>query len=127
MGKAARELKPEVMEILMAYSWPGNVRQLQNVIKRTLMMSQGPILSLHDLPDDIVTHAGERPTANPAGFFHLREQRLAAFEREYLTNLLQFYHGDVSQAAREACIPRGTLYRLLKKYGLAAEEFRPSA
>ena len=49
-----------------------------------------------------------------------------AFEREYLTNLLQFYQGDVSQAAREARIPRGTLYRLLKKHGLAAEDFRLS-
>jgi transcriptional regulator with PAS, ATPase and Fis domain len=126
MGKAAVQLKPEVMEVLLAYSWPGNVRQLQNVIKRILMMSQGPILSLSDLPDDIVAHAGERPAATPIGFFHLREQRLATFEKEYLTNLLQFYHGDVSQAAREACMPRGTLYRLLKKYGLAAEEFRPS-
>jgi DNA-binding NtrC family response regulator len=124
MKKPAMELKPEVMEILMAYSWPGNVRELQNVLKRALMMSQGPILSLQDLPDDIVIHAGDRSAADLSGFFQLREQRIAAFEREYLTNLLQFYQGDVSQAAREARIPRGTLYRLLKKHGLAAEDFR---
>jgi DNA-binding NtrC family response regulator len=125
MGKPAVEVKPEVMEILMAYHWPGNVRELQNVIKRVLMMSHGPILSLQDLPDDIVTHAGDRPVADRAGFFQLREQRIGAFEREYLTNLLQFYQGDVAQAAQEACLPRGTLYRLLKKHGLAAEDFRP--
>jgi transcriptional regulator of acetoin/glycerol metabolism len=65
--------------------------------------------------------------AERAGFFHVREQRLAVFEREYLTHLLQSYQGDVSQAAREACIPRGTLYRLLKKYGLVADEFRLSS
>ena len=135
MGKPAMDLKPEVIEVLMAYSWPGNIRQLQNVLKRALMMSYGPILSLQDLPDDIVTHAGASPVAEHAGaspvaeragFFHLREQRLAVFEREYLTHLLQSYQGDVSQAAREACIPRGTLYRLLKKYGLVADEFRLS-
>jgi DNA-binding NtrC family response regulator len=124
MGKPAMELKPEVMEILMAYHWPGNVRELQNVIKRSLMMSHGAILSLHDLPDDIVTHAGDRPAADRVGFFQLREQRIAVFEREYLTHLLQFHQGDVSQAAQEACIPRGTLYRLLKKHGLTAEDFR---
>jgi DNA-binding NtrC family response regulator len=124
MRKPAIELKPEVMEILMAYPWPGNVRELQNVLKRALMMSQGPILSLQDLPDDIVIHAGDRSAADLSGFFQLREQRITAFEREYLTTLLQVYQGDVSQAAREARIPRGTLYRLLKKHGLAAEDFR---
>ena len=126
MGKPAIELKPEVMEVLMAYSWPGNVRELQNVLKRALLMSQGPILSLQDLSDDLVTRAGDRSPAGRGGFFQFREQRLMAFEREYLTNLLQFYQGDVSQAAREARIPRGTLYRLLKKHGLAAEDFRLS-
>jgi two-component system response regulator AtoC len=127
MGKPAMELKPEVMEILMAYSWPGNIRELQNVLKRMLMMSHGPILSLQDLPDDIVTQAGDRSVTDRAGFFQAREQRIAAFEMEYLTNLLQFHQGDVSQAAREACLPRGTLYRLLKKHGLAAEDFRLTA
>jgi DNA-binding NtrC family response regulator len=126
MRKPAIELKPEVMEVLMAYSWPGNVRELQNVLKRALLMSHGPILSLQDLPDDLVTRAGDRSPAGRGGFFHFREQRLTAFEREYLTNLLQFYQGDVSQAAREARIPRGTLYRLLKKHGLTAEDFRLS-
>ena len=71
-----------------------------------------------------MTRAGDRSPADRGGFFQSREQRITAFEREYLTNLLQFYQGDVSQAAREACIPRGTLYRLLKKHGLAAEDFR---
>jgi DNA-binding NtrC family response regulator len=125
MGKPAMELKPEVMEILMAYSWPGNIRELQNVLKRMLMMSHGPILSLQDLPDDIVAQAGDRSVTNRSDFFQAREQRIAAFELEYLTNLIQFHQGDVSQAAREACLPRGTLYRLLKKHGLAAEDFRP--
>lgn len=124
MGKPVMQLKPEVLEILMAYPWPGNVRQLQNVIKRALLMSHGPILSLSDLSDDIITHAGDRAATDRAGFFQLREQRLAAFEKDYLTNLLQLYQGDVSQAAQKACIPRGTLYRLLKKHGLAAEDFR---
>jgi DNA-binding NtrC family response regulator len=126
MRKPAMELKPEVMEVLMAYSWPGNVRELQNVLKRALLMSHGPILSLQDLPDDLVAHAGDCSPASRGGFFQSREQRLTAFEREYLTNLLQFYQGDVSQAAREARLPRGTLYRLLKKHGLAAEDFRLS-
>jgi len=58
------------------------------------------------------------------GFFELRTQRLAAFEREYLSGLLDRHRGDVSCAAREAQLPRGTVYRLLKKHGLAPKAFR---
>jgi hypothetical protein len=67
------------------------------------------MLSLHNLPNDIVTHTGDRSVADCAGFFQLREQRIAAFEREYLTTLSQCYQDDVAQAAREAFLPRGTL------------------
>ena len=66
----------------------------------------------------------ERAGADASGFFPLRAQRIAAFEREYLTGLLRASGGDVSDAAREAGIPRGTLYRLLKKHDLVPESFR---
>jgi transcriptional regulator of acetoin/glycerol metabolism len=49
---------------------------------------------------------------------------MAAFEKEYLASLLQACQGDISRAAREAQLPRGTLYRLLKKHGLSPEGFR---
>jgi two-component system response regulator HydG len=49
---------------------------------------------------------------------------MLAFEKQYLTNLLMNHAGEVSCAAAEAGLPRGTLYRLLGKHGLAAEDFR---
>ena len=69
------------------------------------------------MPDDLVNQIG-------GGFFHLRELRVAAFEREYLRSLLAACHGEVSWAAREAQLPRGTLYRLLKKCALNPADFR---
>lgn len=59
------------------------------------------------------------------GFFHLRTSCIVAFEKEYLVRLLHSCRGDVSQAAREAQLPRGTVYRLLKKHELDPKNFRP--
>ncbi|MBI1987348.1 MAG: sigma-54-dependent Fis family transcriptional regulator [Nitrospinae bacterium] len=124
MEKVAMEVDPEVLEVLSRYPWPGNVRELQNVLKRALTMIRHSVLSLEDLPDEVVIHAGDRSIADRGGFFQLREQRMAVFEKEYLANLLRAALGDVSRAAREARLPRGTLYRLLKKYELNPQDFR---
>jgi DNA-binding NtrC family response regulator len=123
MGRPGVDLTPEVIEVLKAYAWPGNVRELQNVVRRALAMSRDQLLTLDDLPDEIA-HKAARPAKPRGGFFQLREQQMMAFEREYLTTLLRAWQGDVSGAARAACMPRGTLYRLLKKHDLAAENFR---
>ncbi|MBI4624780.1 MAG: sigma-54-dependent Fis family transcriptional regulator [Verrucomicrobia bacterium] len=124
MGKGAFELGPEVMEVLAHYSWPGNVRELQNVIKRTLALAPQTAISLQDLPDEIVARAGESFNHAGGGFFQVRERRLAAFEKQYFRDLLQSFRGDVAGAAQEAQLPRGTLYRLLKKHGLDPNDFR---
>lgn len=124
MEKPGIQVEPEVVEVLSRYPWPGNVRELQNLIKRMLTMTRNDVLLLDDLPDEIVTQAGESSGADRQGFFHLRAQRMAAFEKEYLASLLRSCAGDVSQAARNAWLPRGTVYRLLKKHGLNPDEFR---
>ena len=124
MGRNVTEADPEVLEILRAYPWPGNVRELQNVIKRALTMAKGTVMRTADLPDEVVTAAGGGPGEPSSGFFDLREQHAAKFEREFLANLLRTCGGDVSRAAREAQLPRGTLYRFLNKHGLTADQFR---
>jgi DNA-binding NtrC family response regulator len=117
------ELSLEAMEVLAGYTWPGNVRELQNLLKRTLTMASGREISAEDLPEEIVARAASPVVANK-GFFALRDLRLAAFEKDYLEQLLNACHGDVSVAAREAQLPRGTFYRLIKKYELNPATFR---
>lgn len=124
MNKNTYEVDSEVMEIFSAYQWPGNIRELQNVIKRSLTMATGAKLTSGDLPDALVTSAGEVSNQIGDGFFDLRNEHAAKFERDYLANLLQHCGGDVSQAARKAQLPRGTFYRFLKKYDLKPEGFR---
>lgn len=124
MGLPHVELDPEVLEIFKCYRWPGNVRELQNVIKKTVVMSRNEIIKVDDLPDEIVARAGDNKDRLGGGFFKIRENQIAVFEKEYFSELLKNSHGDVSQAAEQADVPRGTLYRLLKKNDLNPSDFR---
>ena len=124
MGERVSGAEPDVLEVLARYPWLGNIRELQNTVKRALMMCRGSVLTVDDLPDEIVVGAGIHPAGGGGSFFDARQQRVAKFEREYLTALLTHCAGDVSRAAREAQLPRGTLYRFLKKYQLNPDDFR---
>ncbi|HHT9155392.1 MAG TPA: sigma 54-interacting transcriptional regulator, partial [Candidatus Tripitaka sp. YC43] len=126
MGRAVRGLDPEALGVLTHYPWPGNVRELQNVLKRAITLTKHEVLTLDDLPEEVVTRGVELQGHNSTthGFFSLRAQKLASFECEYLKELLAHFKGDVTKAAAEAMIPRGTFYRLMNKYHLRTDAFK---
>ncbi|MDX1965109.1 MAG: sigma-54 dependent transcriptional regulator [Pirellulales bacterium] len=126
-GRMITGFSPEAYQVLKQYPWPGNIRELQNAIRRALALTQGNKIEVDDLPDEIVVAAGTRGEAvsdKPQGYFALRDQHVARYELQYLSDLLARHHGDVPAAAREAKLPRGTLYRLLKNHALEPEDFR---
>jgi DNA-binding NtrC family response regulator len=124
MGQSIKAITPEAYQVLAQYRWPGNVRELQNVIRRALALSKGPMLGLGDLPDEVVAAAGEGRGSEERGYFGLRDEYLARFEQQFLSELLARHQGDVRTAALEAKLPRGTLYRLMKKHDLGGNSFR---
>ncbi len=126
MGRAAGGLSTDVYQVLRGYHWPGNVRELQNVVRRAIAMTRSPVAGLDDLPDEVVAAAGRGSAAEPGGqgFFAQRAEYVSRFEKQYLTDLLTRHAGDVSAAAREARLPRGTLYRLMKGHALDGAGFR---
>ncbi|MFU8847240.1 MAG: sigma-54-dependent transcriptional regulator [Opitutales bacterium] len=123
IGRVDVSLSPEALEVMNAYSWPGNVRELQNVLRHTLAMGRDAVIKPEALPDEIVAKAGDTGSLE-GGFFAMRERRVASFEKDYLSSLLRQCDGDVSKAAREAKVPRGTFYRLLSKHELDPATFR---
>jgi two-component system response regulator HydG len=130
MGKAVGGFTPDAYQVLRSYDWPGNVRELQNVVRRAIAMTRSTMAGVEDLPDEVVAAAGRTGAESAAvGFFALRAEQVARFERQYLADLLARHLGDVSAAAREARLPRGTLYRLMKSHAIEAATFRrePSA
>ena len=126
MGRAVGGLSTDVYQVLKGYHWPGNVRELQNVVRRAIAMTRQAVAGVDDLPDELVAAAGRAAAGEDAaaGFFAQRAEHVTRFERNYLSELLARHAGDVSAAAREARIPRGTLYRLMKGHGLDGASFR---
>jgi DNA-binding NtrC family response regulator len=130
MGKEVVGISPEAYHVMSRYRWPGNIRELQNVIRRGIALTQRGLIALDDLPDELVASAGQPaaddPVANASGsgFFAEREAWVQRFERDYLANLLRKHRGNVKAAAIEADLPRGTLYRLMKNHQLDSDQFR---
>ena len=129
MGRGLGGLTTDAYQVLTGYHWPGNVRELQNAVRRAIAMTRSKTAGVEDLPDEIVAAAGrvvgECVGDSPVdGFFAQRARHVAQFERQYLTDLLARHSGDVSAAARDARVPRGTLYRLMKGHGIDGAAFR---
>ncbi len=120
----APTIDPGVLDILKRYRWPGNIRELQNQVKRMLTMVSGSSVTTDDLPHKILERASENGEGHAGGFFAKRAAHLANFEKDYLEELLRRHQGDVTSCAKEALIPRGSFYRFLKKYDIDPARFR---
>ena len=118
-------LSPAAERALLAYEWPGNVRELENTILRGIHSAPDDVIDEHDLgiplagPDDIALPDLRVPTS----FQDAKRQTIEAFERDFLTRLMQEHGGNVSRAAISAGKERRELGKLLKKYRLAPDRF----
>ena len=111
-------LSPAVLQHLIAYHWPGNVRQLENVMERLVVLSTTEIISTEDLPPELTA------PPRPAPFWlDLPDQgiSLEALERDLIRRALEKFNGNQTQAARYLDISRRTLIYRMEKHGLAPE------
>ena len=106
---------PEAMEMLLSSSWPGNVRQLMNVVERCVVLSTTPLVS-----SVLVYDAMHREEEQLVSF----EEARKSFEREYLVRVLKISGGNVTQAARLAKRNRTEFYKLLQRYQLDPSVFK---
>jgi DNA-binding NtrC family response regulator len=112
MARPPVQLSPEALSALVAYAWPGNIRELRNVLERAVLLSEGEVLGAGDL------RFQRPPTAAAAG----APSSLAELEREQIARVVREEHGRVTAASRRLGISKGTLYQKLKKYGIAQFE-----
>lgn len=115
-SKEVGPLTPDALYVLEGFSWPGNVRQLQHTIERVVALHPGGPISSADL-DDITQELVGDVAQGDAVLCYQKERE--AFEREYLTRLLERARGNVSEAARLSGIPRQNLYVRMKRWGLS--------
>ena len=123
-GFRPKDVAPEAMAILKDYSWPGNIRELKNLVERLSIMVQGTAITLTDLPsleglDIIVRSDSSRPENLPkiSSGMSLREVREHA-EQGYIVQALEACSGNVTQAAKTLGIERTNLHKKIKYYEL---------
>ena len=117
LGKPVPEVARDTMSLLSGYGWPGNVRQLINVVQNALVMCDGDVLEPRHLPEEVRSTDGDVPesTESLGGEAPLKLDQL---EKHAIRNALRVAEGNREQAAEMLGIGQRTLYRKLKEYGL---------
>jgi DNA-binding NtrC family response regulator len=116
-NKGLFDINPEAMAALEAYPWPGNLRQLENVLQHAVLVSAGPDLLLQHLPPSLQDQALPPMQADVNGFDTLHHQR-DLIERNVIQRALMANGYSRTRAADALGISRVTLYKKMKKYGL---------
>lgn len=117
------------LEPLLQHNWPGNIRELQNVIRRAVLFCPGPVIdekhlqfrSSHSTANISVNQEyGEEITP----YKEAKESCLDSFTREYVHRLLKQCNGNISQAARLSDLTRAALQKIIRRYGINGDQFR---
>ncbi len=126
-GKNISGIASEVFSVLMEYDFPGNVRELENLIERAVALERSEILTTESFPPYILQSSNQESVDIPLRFKEFIPSKqfvIEAFEKKFLIERLKETRGNVSEAARISGIERQSLQRLMKKYNLQSEDFK---
>lgn len=130
LEKDVKKVAIDALQVLQNYQWVGNVRELENVIERAVVLTQGDTISIRDLPPRVLGESfylSEEPASSDLSQFcyqEAKERALWAFNRAYLTNILRQTSGNLSYAAQKAGMDRSNFKKIIKKYNIDLDEFR---
>jgi two-component system NtrC family response regulator len=126
-GKRVDGFSDDALEMLINHEWPGNVRQLKNVVERLVIIADDRILDYQNLSDHLETNRNHITDAIPKTLEELKavkrrllQNRFGKIERAFLQNALAAAKGNIAQAARQVGMQRSNFSVLLKKHGLSA-------
>jgi DNA-binding NtrC family response regulator len=128
LHKKIEGIAPEALTQLQAYPWPGNIRELENLMERLLVFADGPRIELKNLPEPV--RGGGQPPPSPPGVTpqpgdtplkDFLKQRQAQIERSFIVQALQKTEGNVTRAAKLLQISRKSLQTKMKDFGLRDE------
>ena len=131
LGKKVERLDPDALEILLGYSWPGNIRELENLMERSVLFADGPVISASQLPESLrekttgapmpiaaVGPIGAIAAPSGASMKEIVRQAQAELERELISRALEETDGNVTRAAKRLQISRKSLQVKMKELGL---------
>ncbi len=124
--KDIREVHPHVIEAMKEYDWPGNIRELENLVERAYILETSPVLTPESFPAELFAReAGAwMPVDASAPLADARRAAVEAFEQQYLMDLLSRNRGKINRSATEAGISTRQLHKLLLKYDIQKEAFK---
>ncbi|MCB0392472.1 MAG: sigma-54-dependent Fis family transcriptional regulator [Bdellovibrionales bacterium] len=137
---------PEALNCLKKYDWPGNIRELENVIEHAFILEESNQLTIHSLPESILMATGTELKAKPLhnavnenlnddqenshqDLIQINDSHLdfnkhkEAFEKEFIIKALTMFKGRINQTALHANIPKKTLLRKIEKYGINTKDY----
>jgi two-component system response regulator HydG len=118
-GKEIDGISPEAQQRMMSYHWPGNVRQLRNVVENMVVLSSTPVLGVDVLPTELAPAASHGPSVPAVGGFEsIAGIPLDRLERESILRTLRLNNGNRELTAKMLGIGERTLYRKIKEYGI---------
>ncbi|MEJ2716500.1 MAG: sigma-54 dependent transcriptional regulator [Deltaproteobacteria bacterium] len=129
-GKKIHGIDRQVMEAFQAYTWPGNIRELENVIERAYILETSNVLAPERFPTELLAFPSVVASQKANGFPSLSEARrksVQMVERQYLREILAAHQGRIGSAAQAAGITTRQLYNLMTKYNLQKKDFKQSA
>jgi two-component system, NtrC family, response regulator GlrR len=118
-GKGIVKMSPEATQILLCYHWPGNVRELEHLIERTVLLSEQPVIQVHEieLPD--------APSPSPQESFQkMKAHVVAQFEKSCIQGFLLTHQGNITKAAQAAGKNRRAFFQLMRKHHITARHLR---
>ncbi len=118
-GKEPKEFSPEAMSMLISYRWPGNIRELENLVERLVVLSKNPSIDEEDLPREMTMR--ETAITEPEMEFKSLKEATIAFEKSLIDKIISKAGGNKAKAAKILGIHRNTLAQIEKKSGDAPE------
>ena len=113
-NKDIKGINREALELLIDYSWPGNVRELKNVIERSIVLAEGPILTVADFPEKFQKEESGKEVPRLKAY-------LGDYEKGLLLQIYNSHNKNKEETAKSLGIDLATLYRKFKKYGIESE------
>lgn len=122
LGKQVSTISTDAMSKLMLYQWPGNIRELEHVIERAVVMCEGPVLTGTD-----ITLSQSQQAGGHCSFQEGKARAVSQFERNYIKGLLITYRGNITRAAKAANKNRRAFFELIRKHRIDVSTFKQGA